>query len=324
MDRIILILPVHITDLDFNLIKAFDALLRTLNVTQAAQSLNLSQPAMSHALRRLRTQFDDPLFVRTSHGMQPTPFALGLSERLQAAIGLINECLAESAPFRPELAQRTFTLFITDIGDIVFLPAMLAHFKQHAPQARIRTLGFPFKDVGRCLESGEVDIAITVLPVLKSGFYQQMLFRERYVCIARADHPDFTDGITERQFRSAAHALVTAEGTGHEVIEKSLAKHGLTANIVLRLPHFLAAPAVVAKTDLIAVVPRRLALATAESYAIRIFEQPLRLPAYGVKQFWHARFNADPAHRWLRQVMKQLFGEPARKSGASESLSSAQ
>jgi DNA-binding transcriptional LysR family regulator len=297
----------HVSDLDLNLLRVFDAMMRTLNVTQAAQQLGLTQPATSHALQRLRKALGDPLFVRTSKGMQPTPFAVGIGERVGQAMGLLETCLGEEPEFAPQTTTRTFTLFITDIGDVVLLPALMAHFKAHAPHARLRAVGASFKDVGRELESGGVDIAVTVLPVLGAGFYQQALFREQYVCIARADHPQIRGKLTLQQFGRAGHALVTTEGTGHEVIEHSLIKRQLGPNIMLRTPHFLAMPALIAQSDLIATVPRRLALATQSTHNIQILPNPIRLPAYGVKQFWHKRLHDDPAHRWLRRLMVTLF-----------------
>jgi DNA-binding transcriptional LysR family regulator len=297
----------HINELDLNLLRVFNAMMQTLNVTQAAQRLELSQPAASHALQRLRKSLGDPLFVRTSGGMQPTPFALGISERVSQAMNLLGACLEQEPAFSPQTTARTFTLFITDIGDIVLLPALQAHFRKHAPHARLRAVGASFADVGRELESGGVDIAVTVLPVLGAGFYQQALFREQYVCIARADHPQFRGKISIRQFGQAAHALVTTEGTGHEIIEHTLIQRGLGPNIMLRTPHFLAVPALISQSDMIATVPRRLALATIASHNIQILANPIRLPAYGVKQFWHKRLHDDPAHRWLRRLMVSLF-----------------
>lgn len=297
----------HALDLDLNLLRVFDAMMRTLNVTRAAQHLALSQPATSHALQRLRKSLGDPLFVRTSKGMQPTPFALGISERVGQALGLLAACVQQEPEFAPLTTTRTFTLFITDIGDVVLLPALLAHFKAHAPRARLRAVSASFTDVGRELESGGVDIAVTVLPVLGAGFYQQALFREQYVCIARADHPHIRGKLSMAQFSKAAHALVTTEGTGHEVIEHMLIKRGLGPNIMLRTPHFLAVPALIAQSDMIATVPRRLALAALASHNIQILANPVRLPAYGVKQFWHKRLHDDPAHRWFRRLMVTLF-----------------
>lgn len=297
----------HIGGLDLNLLRVFDAMMRTLNVTQAAQLLDLTQPATSHALRRLREAMGDPLFVRTSGGMQPTPFALGIAGRVGDAMALLESCLAQEPDFAPDTTTRTFTLFITDIGDVVFLPALVAHFRRHAPRARLRAVSSSFKGVGRELESGGVDIAVTVLPVLGAGFYQQMLFREQYVCIARADHPRIRGRLTMQEFSQAAHVLVTTEGTGHEVIEQSLARRGLAERIMLRTPHFLSVPPLIAQSDMIATVPRRLALATQAAHAIQILPNPIRLPAYGVKQFWHKRLHDDPAHRWLRRLMVTLF-----------------
>lgn len=260
----------HIQELDLNLLKVFDAMMRTRSVTLAADSLDLTQSATSHALQRLRKALDDPLFVSTSKGMQPTPFALRVGERVTHALMLLTKCFEEEREFVPATTTRTFTMFVSDIGDIIFLAALLSFFKKHAPHAKLKAVGSSFKHVGKELETGEVDIAVSVLPVLGPGFYQQTLFREQYVCIARVDHPEIGDKITARQFRQASHVLVTTEGTGHEIIEKHLIKNGVSPNISLRIPHFLAAPAIVANSDAIATIPGRLASTVANTQNIKI------------------------------------------------------
>lgn len=299
----------NLANLDLNLLKAFDALTRTHSVTLAADELGLTQPAVSHALRRLREWFDDPLLVRASRGLQPTPLALAAGEKVREALRLIEECNGMHAQFDPATSERNFTLFLTDIGDITLVPDLLERMRSIAPRAKLRTLGLPFEQAGRMLESGGADLAVTVLPVLNAGFFQQALFRERYVCIVRKGHPDIGEQMSVAQFRAASHALVVSEGTGHEVIEHTMVQQGLLPNVVLRLSHFAAMPHVVAQSDLVATVPRRLALSIAPLHDLRVLEHPLRLATFQVRQFWHLRTQKDPAHVWLRGQMRELFRE---------------
>ena len=299
----------NITDLDLNLLRAFDAIVTEGNVTAAGERIGLSQPAMSNALARLRQLFGDPLFVRTPRGMRPTPFAQQLAQPVRDALRLIQGALAQHAGFEPERSQNTFRFHMSDIGEMVFLPGLLARIKHDAPGVRIEVVRIPIKDVHAALEAGELDLAVGFLPGLVSGMRQRALFREHYVCMLRADHPLIGERISAKQFREAAHVLVSYAGTGHQVIEETFLDAGLGERIAVRVPHFLVVPMILARTDLVVTVPSRVAALFAQTGNFKVLKLPLAMPGFEVRLHWHERYQQDPANSWLRQVMTELYAE---------------
>jgi DNA-binding transcriptional LysR family regulator len=299
----------NVTDLDLNLLRAFDAIATEGSVTVAGERIGLSQPAMSNALARLRQLFDDPLFVRTPRGMRPTPFAQQLAQPVREALRLIQTALLQHAGFDPRSSGNTFRLFMSDIGEMVFLPGLLERIKHDAPGVKIEVVRIPIKDVHTALEAGALDLAVGFLPGLTTGMRQQPLFREHYVCMLRADHPVIGAKISLKQFREAAHVLVSYAGTGHQVIEETFVAEGLSGRIAVRVPHFLVVPMILARTDLIVTVPSRVAAIFAQSGNFKVLKLPLHMASFEVRLHWHERFQQDPANRWLREVMTELYLE---------------
>jgi DNA-binding transcriptional LysR family regulator len=301
----------NMTDLDLNLLRVFDAIATEGSVTVAGERIGLSQPAMSNALARLRQLFDDPLFVRTPRGMRPTPFAQQLAQPVREALRLIQGVLLQRAGFEPRSSNNTFRFYMSDIGEMVFLPGLLERVKRDAPGVKIEVVRIPIKDIHAALEAGEIDLAIGFLPGLTTGMRQQPLFREHYVCMLRADHPVIGAKISLKQFREAAHVLVSYAGTGHQVIEETFVAEGLSARIAARVPHFLVVPMILARTDLIVTVPSRVAAVFARLGNFKVLKLPLSMPSFEVRLHWHQRFHQDPANRWLREVMTDLYAELA-------------
>jgi DNA-binding transcriptional LysR family regulator len=299
----------NVADIDLNLLRVFDAIAAEGSVTVAGERIGLSQPAMSNALSRLRQLFDDPLFVRTPRGMRPTPFAQQLAQPVREALRLIQTALQQHAGFDPRSSGNTFRLFMSDIGEMVFLPGLLERIKHDAPGVKIEVVRIPIKDVHAALEAGELNLAVGFLPGLTTGMRQQSLFREHYACMLRADHPVIGTKISAKQFRQAAHVLVSYAGTGHQVIEETFIAAGLNERIAVRVPHFLVVPMILARTDLIVVVPSRVAAVFAQGGHFKVLPLPLRMPSFEVRLHWHQRFHQDPANRWLRQVMTELYAE---------------
>jgi DNA-binding transcriptional LysR family regulator len=301
----------NVADLDLNLLRAFDAIATEGSVTIAGERVGLTQPAMSNALSRLRQLFGDPLFVRTPRGMRPTPFAQQLAQPVREALRLIQGALQQHAGFEPGSSSNTFRFHMSDIGEMVFLPGLLERVKREAPGVKIEVVRIPIKDVHAALEAGELDLAIGFLPGLTTGMRQQSLFRDHYVCMLRADHPVVGARISAKQFREAAHVLVSYAGTGHQVIEETFVAQGLGARIAARVPHFLVVPMILARTDLIVTVPSRVAAIFAQTGNFKILPLPLSMPSFEVRLHWHQRFHQDPANRWLREAMTDLYAELA-------------
>lgn len=298
-----------ILDLDLKLLVVFEAMLAARNVTLAAESIGMTQPAMSTYLGKLRKVMGDPLFVRTSRGMEPTPFAVELSDPIRNALQLLRQTLNRDKHFDAATSTRTFNLVMTDIGERVFLPALLQRLTKVAPLVSIRTVQLPVSEMREALESGEMDLAVGFIPKLSAGFYQQRLFTRSYVCIVRTDHPTIGDRLSLKQFLGASHAVVSVAGTGHEVVERVLAEKGLARKVALRVTHFLAIPLIVANTDLIVTIPEMLAESYLPAGNIKILQPPIKLPSYAIKQHWHERYHDDPANQWLRELIRDLFGD---------------
>lgn len=309
MWNMIYIRNMNITELDLNLLRVFDAIVTEGSVTVAGERIGLSQPAMSNALSRLRQLFGDPLFVRTPRGMRPTPFAQQLARPVRDALRLIQTALQQHAGFEPGTSNNTFRFYMSDIGEMVFLPGLLERIKRDAPAVKIDVVRIPIKDVHTALEAGELDLAVGFLPGLTTGMRQQPLFREHYVCMLRADHPAIGAKMSARQFREAAHVLVSYAGTGHQVIEETFSEEGLTERIAVRVPHFLVVPMILARTDLIVTVPSRVAAVFVQLGNFKVLALPVGMPSFEVRLHWHERFHQDPANRWLREVMAELYAE---------------
>jgi DNA-binding transcriptional LysR family regulator len=298
----------NIKSIDLNLLIVFDALLRDRNVTLAAQRVGISQPAMSNALARLRKTFGDRLFVRTAHGMEPTPYAEQLAIPLRGACELVAKALALDAGFDASASNRSFTFYMSDIGEIVFLPALLKRLAGCAPGIRAKVIRIPERNLQEAMASGDVDLAVGLFPSLKAGFFQQRLYRDTFVCVARLDHPIFRKAITRKDYLNATHAIVESAGTGHQAaIEKILADQHVNLRTTLVVPHFLSLPLIVAQTDHVITIPRRMAAAFQGFDGIRVFEPPMDFPDIDIKQHWHERFHHDAASRWMRALIAETF-----------------
>jgi DNA-binding transcriptional LysR family regulator len=296
--------------IDLNLLVVFDAIMKERNITRAAQRVGLSQPAMSSALSRLRKTFNDPLFVRTARGMQPTPYAELLAPPIQRACELVASSLTLGAAFDPRASMRTFTVYLTDIGQGIFLPKLLPVLEDRAPRVRMKVLRIPERGAHEAMAAGDVDLAVGLFPDLKAGFFQQRLYRDEFVCLIRADHPRARGGISVKQFAEMRHAVVSTAGTGHEAaIERAFAEQRQHRRVALTLPHWMAVPIIVARTDYIVTVPRRLAVAFAAFPGITIVDPPIRIEPFDIRQHWHERYHHDPANRWLRALVAELFSE---------------
>lgn len=293
-------------EFDVKLLRVFDEVYKTRSVSRAAEHLGLAQPSVSIALAKLRRHFKDPLFVRTSSGMEATPHAGALVGPVREALRLLEMTLGQQAAFDPARSDRTFRIAMTDISQSVLLPTLLNHLKTAAPSIRIDVLEIT-AHTPRSLEAGDADLAIGFMPQIEAGFYQQKLFAQRLVCICRKDHPRIRGKLDRRQFAAEAHVAVAASGTGHWTVEKALQDRRIERRVALRLPNFLGLGRIVARTDLVATVPSLLAETLATQDPIQVLALPVEMPAYAVKQHWHERYHHDPGHAWLRREVATLF-----------------
>jgi DNA-binding transcriptional LysR family regulator len=296
-----------IRSVDLNLLVVFDAMLQHRNVTRAGEALGLSQPAMSAAVARLRVLFDDPLFVRAGTLMNPTPRAESLGAVIQPIVLTIRSEILQPSVFDPATSQRDYTLLTPDIAEMNFLPRLLAHLAEHAPQVNLKTLAMPRHAAASALESGAAELAIGYFPDLhKAGFYQQRLIRSSHVCLLRQGHPLGRGKLTLAQFLKASHAVVKPDGREH-VIEQFLQAKGIQRRVVVELSHFMSLLPIVETSDLIATVPRDLAEFFVQHGEVRYVDTPMKSPVIDVHLFWHQRFQKDSAHVWLRKQIHELF-----------------
>ena len=299
----------NLNDVDLNLLRAFDAVLRRRNVTAAGAEVGLTQPAMSNALARLRKLFGDPLFVRTPGGMDATPLARELAGPVRQALALLGTALASQAAFDPARSERTFRLHMSDIGEMVFLPPLLERLEGAASGVHIETRATPEREIEAALAAGELDLAVGFLPGLRSPVRSHRLFRDAYVCMMRADHPRIGRTLTRKAFMEAAHALVASIGAGHRVVEDLLLAHGLNRRIALRVPHFMVVPMILERTNLVVTVPERVASVFERMGRFKTLALPFEVPRTDVRVHWHERFDQDPGNRWLRGVLLDLYAE---------------
>lgn len=297
----------HIDRLDMAQIRLLAELNKLHNVSAAAQAIGLSQSAASHALAKLRKQFGDPLFIRIGSGVQPTPYGERLGVSAHEALAALAAGIASNRPFNPLATEICFTTYMSDVGQMVFLPKLIAHLKQEAPGATVRSMPIPLENPGAALSSGDVNVAVGFFANLSAGFHQSVLFRERYVCVVRSNHPLFRSGMSTDTFLKAEHAMADSTGMAHAVIERELAKHRMRRRITLRIPEFHVLPMIVANSDLVVIMPSRLASAFATYLPIKILRAPITLPTYEIRVYWHERFHQDSTNRWLRRALFQLF-----------------
>lgn len=298
--------------LDLNLLPALVALSEHRSVSAAARHLGMSQPAVSAALARLRQSLDDPLFVRTARGMEPTPRTLALLPATRAALGIVDNEILPSQGFTPATSDKRITIALSDIGEMVFLPKLLQQLQTQAPGMTVRSVTLPVAQLERGLELGDIDLALGYFPDLKgNNFFQQRLFTHSFVCLLRTAHPVKAKRMTSRQFMSLGHAVVNAEGRSQEVFERFLQSKGIRRRVVLNTPHFMSLPAIISQSDLVATVPLAVGVWFSSTARIRIVRPPFDPPQFDLRQHWHRRLNNDPQSKWLRALVYSLFNEDA-------------
>ncbi|TKC92589.1 LysR family transcriptional regulator [Trinickia terrae] len=299
---------VHIRDLDLNLLVVFDALLRERSVTRAAEEIGLSQGAMSHALNRLRTFFEDPLFVKTPGGMAPTPKAELLGATVIDVIATLRQNVVSQARFDPSTARRTFVLCMTDMGELVFLPPLIRRLRKAAPHCTLRSVQVPLEKIEGLLASGEADLALGSIHAAPEGLFQQQLFLHAFVTMVSVRNRAVGKTITREQFEALPQIAVSLSGRANGAYDSAFDEYGIKRNVYLTTPHFLTVPHLIdAFPDLIATVPLELGNVFAKLGTVRTLPPPVSLPPFALRQHWHPRFHADSANIWLRQLVKTMF-----------------
>lgn len=296
------------TKLDLNLLVTLEALLAERNVTKAAARLNLSQPAVSAQLARLRDVFADPLLAPAHRGMMPTAKALELVEPLRDALDQVRATFEAHREFSPSEARLTVTLACTDyIESAVALPLARA-LRRRAPGVRLAVRRWNPAALERQLSLGEADLAITTPDVHAPHLRTRSLFDETYVLIGRRDHPRLMTDLTIEAFAELDHIIVSPSGGGFATpIDEMLAALGLARNVVVSAASFLFVPDLVAASDLVALVPKRLLLG--RRWNVMPIELPWLAERFNISLIWHERTHGHPGHRWIRELAAELVTE---------------
>jgi DNA-binding transcriptional LysR family regulator len=301
----------HNTELDLHHLAVLEVLLREHSLTRAAQTLNVTQPALSKTLARLRRYFDDPLFVRVALRMEPTPKALELQAPVSAILERMRALHSEHVPFDPQTSDRTFNFCVVDAGVIKLLPSLVNRLAEEAPNVRLRVLQLDVEHLESWLVSGKVDFAMGSFPALTKAIRRQPLWTERYVSVVRKNHPRIGAEPAPSAFAAEKHVLVSAAGTGHAHLLAERAIEGFVpeANIICRVPMFISAAVLAKHTDAIATLPMSIATVLAHDLDLQIVTPPIKLPKIEIYQYWHERMHREPGTKWIRGLFTRLFRE---------------
>ncbi len=299
----------ELKDIDLNQLVLFQQLMLQGSVSKVADHLGLTQPAVSNTLAKLRRQFGDDLFVRTPKGMLPTPFAEQLAAPIGQALSLIHSGLNPQRSFNAASVQRSVTIGMTDIGEIIFLPALVEYLLREAPGISLSTVRTTAANLREDMESGKVDLAIGPLPQLKAGFFQRRLFSQRYVCLFKKGHALDRPRLTLAGFKAAQHLVIVSAGTGHGKVDDSIRRAGIERKVRLTIPHYVSVGSLLGQSDMVATVTERLAQSLVEPFDLTYRPLPIALPEIAINLFWHAKVHRSPAHQWLRAAVIDLFGE---------------
>lgn len=295
---------------DLNLLRVLLAIADSGNVSSAAERLDMSQPAASAALGRLRLAFDDPLFIRRGLRMQATPLAQHLIAKSREVIDVIDREILTPPVFDPSTHAGDITLCLSGIGEVVLLPTLYRHLRQAAPGIRLNSISLPPGALEAALHEGAVHLALGYFPDLAGNdMFQQRLFSHELACLISRRHPFQGQRLSLKQFSQMAHLLVRDGSRTLEMYEQAILNHGIPRDIQLRMSHHMSAPGLVESSELMVVLPRTLAEQFARHWDVRVVMPPKEIPGYDLKQYWHRRHAKDPARQWLRQTVAQLFDD---------------
>ncbi|HXD46553.1 MAG TPA: LysR family transcriptional regulator [Pseudolabrys sp.] len=308
----------YATDVGLQHLRVLDVLLRERSLTRAAKALDVTQPALSKTLARLRRYFDDPLFVRVSHRMEPTPKALELAKPVAGILEQMRALRGDHVVFDPKTSNRTFQFCVVDAGVIKLLPPLLKRVATEAPHVRLRVVQLEGAHLESWLETGTVDFAMGAFPALGKSIRRQFLWTEEYVSVVNRGHPRLRAAPTARQFAAENHVIASTMGTGHahRLAERAMEAAIPADNILCRVPIFIAAAVIAKHTDTVATLPLSIAAVLAGDLDLEIIKPPIKLPKIDIYQYWHDRFHRDPGSKWIRTIFASLFrqsGERGRR-----------
>jgi len=297
---------IHLPGIDLNLLVIFDALFEEGHATRAAKRLGLTQPAVSHALGRLRHLFDDPLFIRTPKGMIPTAAAAGMAPAIRTALEQVKAVLGTERSFDPSASTRRFSIGLSDYSAFVLLPQLSMRIGREAPGVSLLVRHTNVETGHSMLEEGNIELIAGVFPLPPSHMREELLYQEDFVCAGRRGHPGLADRLDLGRYLSLRHLQVSMRGEPHGLVDQVLETIGKQRSIALTAGHFLMAPLLVQDTDLIATEPRRLFEQWQDTLPLHLADPPMAIPSFRVVQAWHMRHDADEGHAWLRRLIRTV------------------
>jgi len=298
---------VHLSQVDLNLFVVLEAIYREGTITRAGQQLNLTQPAISHALRRLRDLLKDPLFIRRGAHMVPTPFTRNMIDQVRQALQILEVNVSEGRKFDPTHTRRTFNISLWEYIESTALPTLLGRLQHEAPEMSITTARVKRRDLEAELGSGSLDLAIEIPMTTSDRIHQKWLLREPFVVMARAGHPGISRTLDLDTYLAQSHAQVSSRRYGPGLVDVELSRLGLRRKVVLRCQHNFVACRVVSETNLLLTLPQRHAQILNTGRGNRIYPLPLKTTQLEAYMYWHESVENDPANRWLRQQIESVL-----------------
>lgn len=296
----------NVRNTDLNLLVAFDALMSERSVTEAGKRIGLTQPSMSNALTRLRNLFDDELFVRTPNGMMPTQVALDAAEHVRAAILAAEEAFNVGSQFDPENHEGEVVLLTHDLIELTVLPSVVRALEKKAPGIRLRTRALLEGEFAEDLDADRADVALCGAHDVPKRFHTQVLCDEPFAGIARIDHPIVKGPVTLDAFMREKHALLSHRSDSKGIVDTVLEQMDLVRDVSVSVSNYATLPPLVIETNVIAVLPRRLAAKADKELPVKMFELPFDVPSVQSKLIWGRGAERSPVSSWFRQLLADI------------------
>jgi len=292
--------------LDLNLFRVMDAVYAHGGISDAARQLHLSQPAVSHALARLRRLWGDPLFVRQGNRMVPTELTRRVMGEVQAHLRGLQSLMGQAEAFDPQTLNMTLKLGMRDVLEAITLPPLVARMAEVAPLLRLSSVRVPRDDLERVLSQGEVDLVIDRERRVGSRIQGRLLAQDTLAVLMRQGHPLAGQPLSVAGYFAARHVMVSVQPEQPDPLQAvwTALKLG-PRELILRCQHYFAAANVVAQSDALLTLPRTYAEALTRALPVSLHELPVPVPPIGIWMYWHAERDADPVHRWLRESVAQ-------------------
>lgn len=295
-------------NIDIRMLRVFSSIYMNRSVSAAARELDMSQPGLSTALMRLREHTQDPLFTRTTAGMEPTRRAREMIVPIRRILQTVDQELFAPPVFDPATSTKKFRMALSDIGEGIYLPLAIRSIQYTAPGISLRTVVMPPRQLEEAMANGEVDLAAGFFPDIRgTQVIQRRVGLHSFTSIARVGHPAASKCLTIEQYAQLGHIVVEATGRSQEVLDKFLREKRIPLKVLLRTPHFMSVPIVVAETDAVAIMPQTLGDFARTHGGLQEIPMPFVPPTFQVNLFWHRSAQNDPSNVWLRELIISKF-----------------